>query len=41
MKHLLMDTAITVGIVVVTMAVINRSPLAPYVAGTKKIFGVL
>ena len=40
-KELLIDLGITVIVVIVTMTVVNRTPLAPYVSGEKKILGMV
>jgi hypothetical protein len=38
-KALIIDLAITVVVVIVTMTVVNRTPLGPFVSGEKKILG--
>lgn len=40
-KAFLIDVAITAAVVVVTMTLVNRTPLKGYVAGDSKILGVL
>lgn len=41
MKDLAIDVGITALVCVVTMTLINRTPLKPFVAGDAKILGVL
>lgn len=41
MKGLLIDIAMMAGVTVVTMAIVNRTPLKAYVGGEAKILGVL
>lgn len=41
MKELALDVGITALVCVVTMAIVNRTPLRPYVSGEAKILGIV